>query len=160
MKKIVLGLTIIACAAFANAAQVGWSFVCSDDLDGLTVYAFTSALDAPTADSIKAANSSGLIEAGRRETIAQGAITGITGNSGDSATVYFYVLSADEKSFYSSTASGTIQDDTASTSYSAAFSNPSLTTANFSPIGNVPEPTSALLMLLGVAGLALKRKRV
>ena len=33
------------------------------------------------------------------------------------------------------------------------------TTQGFSPAGDVPEPTSGLLLLLGVAGLALKRKR-
>ena len=160
MKKLVLALSIIACVVSTHAAQVGWSFVSSDDLDGLTVYAFSEALTSPTAEAIKASSSSAVIEAGRRETIAKGSITGLSGTAGDNATIYFYVLSADEKSFYASSAQGTLQDDTASATVTATFSNPSLATANFSPIGNVPEPTSALLMLLGVAGLALKRKRV
>lgn len=32
-------------------------------------------------------------------------------------------------------------------------------TSAWQPLGNIPEPTSGLLLLLGVAGLALRRKQ-
>lgn len=39
------------------------------------------------------------------------------------------------------------------------FSSLASAQANWTAVGNVPEPTSGLLMLLGIAGLALRRRR-
>ena len=159
MKKIVLALAVVAGALVASASQVGWKFTTSSDFGGYTVYAFSSALSEVTVDNIKAAPSSGEIQVGRKETAATGAISDLTGTSGADQDVYFYILSADEKSYYTSHTTGTLQGDTDTITRSAAFANTTLATGDFTAIGNVPEPTSALLMLLGVAGLALKRKR-
>ena len=41
----------------------------------------------------------------------------------------------------------------------ANLSNLAASQANWTAVGNIPEPTSGLLMLLGMAGLALRRKR-
>ena len=51
----------------------------------------------------------------------------------------------------------TTKDDGAATSSPINFSSQAGKTWN--AVGAVPEPTSAMLLLLGVAGLALKRKR-
>ena len=47
----------------------------------------------------------------------------------------------------------------ATVSYYAMFQNDSAPITTSSTMGAVPEPTSGLLLLLGMAGLALKRKR-
>ena len=41
----------------------------------------------------------------------------------------------------------------------ASLSNLAASQANWTAVGNIPEPTSGLLMLIGMAGLALRRKR-
>ena len=47
----------------------------------------------------------------------------------------------------------------ATVSYYADFSNTAAPVTTSSTMGAVPEPTSGILLLLGMAGLALKRKR-
>ncbi len=57
------------------------------------------------------------------------------------------------------TASSNVKTPAASTSNNAGFSVDASATANSSNWTAAPEPTSGLLLLLGMAGLALKRKR-
>ena len=160
MKKIVLVMALVVCASLAQAAKVSWKFTSSNDLASYKVYAFTAALAEVTVDNIKSSGSSATLTAGRSSATATGAITGLSGSTGSDQDVYLYVLSTDETSYYMQKVSGSLESDTAASTYTASFSNTTLSPSNFTPVGNVPEPTSALLMLLGVAGLALKRKRV
>ena len=69
----------------------------------------------------------------------------------------------DSSNWYITTTSGSVKTPDASTSLNAAFAltdTGSATASNWHAIKSesVPEPTSAMLLLLGVAGLALKRK--
>ena len=48
----------------------------------------------------------------------------------------------------------------ASDGITAEFSTATKQYSNWTQVGAIPEPTSGLLLLLGVAGLALKRRRV
>ena len=50
-------------------------------------------------------------------------------------------------------------DGSTGTEYSTMMTNGAVTSADWNVAVDVPEPTSGLLLLLGVAGLALKRKR-
>ena len=67
----------------------------------------------------------------------------------------------DETKYVVTTASATVKTPEASTTNTAQFNisnSATLSAANWATAA-VPEPTSGLLMLLGLAGLALKRKR-
>ena len=79
---------------------------------------------------------------------------------------YFYAMVVDDYVFLSDTANKQIQtakdtvlSSTTIASQSAKFQGDSATFTAGGWYQTVPEPTSGLLLLLGVAGLALKRKR-
>ena len=88
------------------------------------------------------------------------------GASGDTLKAYVVVIDGDN-AFISSIVTGeapaisykqlnfALKDD----SQAAAFSTGTFSSGGWYSTGSVPEPTSGLLLLLGVAGLALKRKR-
>jgi hypothetical protein len=83
----------------------------------------------------------------------------VTGGSAESPVTYYgLVLYVDEKSdvkqpyVMASYNSATFQDDG-----TVSFSNLASTSGEWTAA--VPEPTSGLLLLLGVAGLALRRKQ-
>ena len=166
-----LTLAVIAIAGMTQAAAFKWT---------------TGALTAPNVDgsagTTAAAEASGTWLA--TITLYSDAdctkpISGVTGNTGssvntmtsaiqgtfdgadfkfDNSTTYYAIL---EMTYTSSAGTQTITTDPVSTklkttgnttlSFSTAISNASWTAA--------PEPTSGLLLLLGMAGLALKRKR-
>lgn len=65
---------------------------------------------------------------------------------------HYYVTAA-------SAASTTMADGASTTKSYILNASSSGTAANWKSVGPVPEPTSGLLMLLGMAGLALRRKR-
>lgn len=65
----------------------------------------------------------------------------------------------DDVKYVITSASGNVKTPGASTSNNAGFSLSNSATLNASNWAAAPEPTSGLLMLLGLAGLALKRKR-
>ena len=82
--------------------------------------------------------------------------------SGSGTDTYqaFAVLWTDDgkKASYTSVATITMAND--STAKTFGFGNQSSNLASNQFTVNVPEPTSGLMLLLGVAGLALKRRRV
>lgn len=171
MKKIMTTLAIVLIAGMSQAAAFKWS---------------TGALTAPNADGsageTAAASATGTWLATislYSDAACTTAIEGLTGNSSstvnamgsniagtfagatfayDNSTVYYAIL---ELSYTTSAGTQTLTTDVVSTTLKTIGN----TTLNFSTaISNaswsaVPEPTSGLLMLLGMAGLALKRKR-
>lgn len=171
MKKLIVGVAAVAFAATVHAASVAWGLEkdTAKTFGNLTAYvvngsdyaAVTALLDAGGAtvatdfngyviDSV-ALNSRG---AGSSEAV------GATG------TTLAWFIFADDKIQDGSSYSTTGAMDVSAYVYTPPQSSPgefmftvdSFTTRG-APIGNVPEPTSGLLMLLGMAGLALKRKR-
>jgi len=91
------------------------------------------------------------------------------GTKGNDYTFYYAIIKGDDI-LISDTKTGSAQESSATTvnfTSSATWSQEDNGTAAFSSAGwyavgspePTPEPTSAMLMLLGVAGLALKRKR-
>lgn len=171
MKKVIMALAVATIAGMTQAASFKWT---------------TQALYAPNADgsisSTLAANATGTWLATislYSDSECTTAIAGLTGNTGstvnsmtsaitgtfggatfayDNTTPYYAIL---ELSYTTTAGTQTLKTDVVSTTLKTTGS----TTLNFSSAissaswSAVPEPTSGLLMLLGMAGLALKRKR-
>ena len=153
MKKLVVLMAIAVAAVCANAASFKWSAGNLYASDGtskftgdVTLYAVIDGVN--TAVSTVKASSAGAIAA-----------TTFESASLDAGTYYDFFLSYTDggKQFVST--SKNVQAQATSTA-NITFGNMASATQNASNWATVPEPTSALLMVLGIAGLALKRKRV
>ena len=172
MKKLILTIAAVSAAVVASASTVKWT--ASNVLDhtggalndstyknayAATVYFFNSdgtvfascASSADTSYSMKqfTATTSDSFTVGTTY-LAQLVITGTEGT-----TEYTYTTGKEEFTVGAAAPSlnfstGTDFDSFTGTSYAAA---------SWTGGSSVPEPTSGLLLLLGVAGLALKRRR-
>ena len=176
MKKLLIAAAIACVAAISQAATVNWT-ISGVKADGNTaptagwaVMAFYTAKDAgfgAIESAIKAGTAGDLAFESKTLTVSFGAgkvaahdanATGITDtsknydfyfvvfNDADATKATAYAMMSDPNKEYSSMAA----KFTTSATFSA--STPWVSTS-------VPEPTSGLLMLLGVAGLALRRRR-
>lgn len=171
MKKLMILAAIVCAAAISQASSVSWGLTDAATLD-TTLYASGTAylicvdnlakpsLTAETAASWYKDNSSSLAgTAFRSGTVTGGTIL----ESEDIAQAigrknYWLVIVADdEKNFAVSTTTKALNITTGSLSVAAKWDASSQMTSFAT--SSVPEPTSGLLLLLGVAGLALKRKR-
>lgn len=162
MKKIMIAVAIVCAAVIANASSVSWSAPGLLDSAGVAIGESTKeiqiafsiwAADGTTALVTDAAGDINAISGA-----AQGKWTGASGNT----TYWIQVVVSDN------TGASLISEKAEFTTNSSATFKPNLTTgANMAVSSNkfagstwsVPEPTSGLLLLLGMAGLALKRKR-
>jgi hypothetical protein len=180
MKKLVVAALAIASSIALNAASVNWSMangVLSPSPDGsqasgrasyYTMLIFTDSQADAVNSAIAAGNFTSLgtlalstYQAAKAGTFG-GTVNGLTGTSATLFAVVFDTYNTDEgiadAGYYYKT--GTITQNT----YDPTGSDPA-TTAVFSSTQMtgtwtaVPEPTSGLLMLLGMAGLALRRRR-
>ena len=159
MKKLLILAAAIVAGAAANAASFKWSagnLYASNGTDkftgDVTLYAVISGTD--TAVSTVTASSAGAIST-----------TTFSNDALEAGTYYDFFLSYTDggKTFVSDTKNILAQ---ANSTPSISFGNMQSATQNASNWASsggggepVPEPTSGLLMLLGAAGLALKRKR-
>lgn len=170
-----MAATLLGFAAHAAAAnwEIKSDWVSSDGENPLevAVYAFdalanpladvTAALESGDMSVLNSALSSGIVN-------DEGSFkfngNGITDNGGTppAASVYTIFLDTDSAStatgyFASGVKSVTLTDAVMADSANFAWDEISVT--SFTPMSNVPEPTSGLLLLIGVAGLALRRKQ-
>ena len=153
---------------------------------GYVAYLFASSVtgsDAVTAafSAVSQSDVISAIEGGTFSSVASKAVatatTGATGNlsktgiqptggfgAGDSLSLYAVIFDAatyDAAGNYATTASNKAVSFTSSTGIkTASWASFSSTAGQGWQTMAVPEPTSGLLLLLGMAGLALKRKRV
>lgn len=175
MKKIMIMAAAVCAALFANAATVDWSL--SKDADKTWAGAQVYAVDAANLTSVIA-----LLDAGGSDVAttfkstyalggdwaAEATSRGAAGGSlevGSASSVAFIIFQnnaiADGNGYYATDAMST-----AGLTYTPPESVPGMiefeatafTTTGTIGSEAVPEPTSGLLLLLGVAGLALKRK--
>ena len=179
MKKLMVTVAVVAAAVCANAASIGWGSNPDScalvDASGAfiedTSYQFvlvclgtTASYDGVTASDIR----------GTGEFISEGGLnaiqgdTGISTGAGDDWNKYYAIMAYDgtdlyqlkyqadgsDIALYQPTAWYNQSDKT----YDGAFSGSYMINDNFM-VAAVPEPTSGLLLLLGVAGLALRRRR-
>ena len=178
MKKVMLALAVVAMAAFVQAASYNWSvgndWIVEDNVGtdgfgnaGWSVYFF----DATTKSDITSAL------AGNDTTVLSSALgSSTTGDFGmlmfngsgftaadDATSIAGYLVILDGNSnFYASDSITVTVSDANKAGAEVAFAFGEMnTTDSWTKMesSNGPEPTSGLLLLLGMAGLALRRKQ-
>lgn len=186
MKKIMMAVAIVCAAVGVQAATANWKVAAANIFDGTggttkyagSAYFFNAdALDQASLFALFAADTAldlsaqtGYLASG---TVANGAINANTAAnqfgafeqaSGDHS--FFFVLVDGDKMFLSSsvTAPAPGNDDAKAVTFGSQMAGSKLTSEGFSALGqwataSIPEPTSGLLLLLGMAGLALRRRR-
>ena len=169
MKKLLMLAAVIVAGVAANAASFKWTGANIYGSDGTTkitgtvgIYAYLST--GAVADAVKVADA--YVVSGTIKSDAVGTANGFTfdwaGATVGETYNFYMVFEDDGKKFDSSVStpavikSGVAYDSQTAT---VAFSNMGTATQASGNWAAVPEPTSGLLMLLGLAGLALKRKR-
>ena len=179
MKKIMIALAAVALAAGVQAASMDWKVTTgSADYNGLTVYmctvgsGFESVADIQAAVLGEAGNSASFAKKGSTMSPWYGA-NDTAANISDSmeavgATVYAVIVSADGLGYYSVAGSGEVYT-TATTPATATIDTSTALAGDYTPFktepppgptpGGIPEPTSGLLLVLGGAMLALRRRR-
>ena len=172
MKKIMIAVAAMAMAVVANAASVDWQVTGSSTQVGYTAYVMTGDVVATwesLADVQAAAVDFGTIAKSGRNYLTNG--TASDAALTKSSSFYYIVVNADATQYAVSDAfagSAYAYDPTATPPETAPAAIPQFAAAGatFSdwakadgPTGDVPEPTSGLLLLVGAAGLALRRRR-
>ena len=179
MKKLIIAAAIACAAAFAQAATVNWA-ISNVKADGGTnptagwaVMAFytevgagsaaiESAIAAKTAGNLAFETTTLTVSFGNGKVNAHDASVTDIADTSKNYDMYFVVFNnadatAADKYVMVSDLNKSYSGMDAKYSASGVFSG--ATWVSTSGPAPVPEPTSGLLMLLGVAGLALKRKR-
>lgn len=180
MKKLIIAFVAITFGVVANAAAVGWSLAGATNYKGdayqlfvigqngtTSIAAITALLDAGESTDSYAFGTGAISNTGLATVAA--ASSGKTLDAGNSYSAFFVVFdsatpaSGTAKYAVISEATGLTQNPSATAAqitFAAGSAASVLNNAsNWKSYGAVPEPTSGLLMLLGIAGLALKRKR-
>ena len=156
MKKLVMLAAAIVAGIAANAASFKWSAANIYASNGTDKFVGTVSLYATGIDGVLSAVTSSSAGAVATTTFSNDAL--VSGNSYD----FYFVVEDNGKTFTSATKSVAAQ---ATLTASITFGNMQSATQNASNWASsgggepVPEPTSGLLMLIGAASLALRRKR-
>ena len=178
MKKIIIAAAIVCAAVVSQAAAVGWTCMGANAFAngkygvyviGLKGVTSVTQIQALVAEGGLAAASA--YEFGNGTTTSAGVATVAATKSGKSITysgsgtdtyqgVIFFESTDGKMASYTSLASFTMDNDSTSKAFGFANQSANLTANKFNvSTEDVPEPTSGLLLLLGVAGLALRRKQ-
>ncbi|MGN0855603.1 MAG: PEP-CTERM sorting domain-containing protein [Kiritimatiellia bacterium] len=186
MKKIILMCVSVALAAATQAASINWTitniYSASDPsakvgIGSVTAYLFvtenttdvSAGITVTTMAAVQAVLDSGdfaglddLMSAKAANTTAGivGGATGLTDFSSGSLTAFAVLVDSDDNYLLVSEGATKSVTFTSATGAKALAFGDQTANSQANWVGAaVPEPTSGLLMLLGVAGLALRRKR-
>lgn len=170
MKKITIAAMSMCVAVMSQAASVDWQYTDnseSGDQVGYTVYAIAGAIQDnwKSAAEIKSAAMAGgvaTIEDQGRAGYGTDLMTAASDSLTKEGGYFLVVVNASEDKFGIIEGNANmIYDPSKQESSTGAYQVADVaTTSSFSgEPGPIPEPTSGLLMLLGVAGLALRRKQ-
>ena len=176
MKKLMLLVAVAGLAFASQAAQFDWQYGATASDVGKTVYVVLGSTPQTTWESVDAlaaaAVSNGTVARAGRNTLASG-IAVDPSITTSSANAYYVVVSADKSSFDVSNVadfSGSVYDpsdpnnsttkgDNKSISSSSTFVATGSSFGGGGTTPSVPEPTSGLLMIVGLGALALRRRR-
>ena len=187
MKKLMIVAVIALCAAYANAAAFSWATSANLTTDGSAVATSSAAMnggpfalvylgndadkiDWTTASVVDTASPSFVSSMGKTtaktsktftfsmDDYGNGDIFGVVFKD-SSDKLYYLQTGASGNMSPTYTISGLDNDNSQLAQFDFASSAFSISTAPSAAVANVPEPTSALLLVLGMAGLALRRKR-
>ena len=181
MKKLMVAVALIACAVSAHAAKVAWGANAALDTEKFasgTMYcmylASGSTLDWTKLDGLTKFDETSLTSVGftkkldsfdysssKLNVTRDGGADGVfspntTGIATTSAAAYYALISDDGKTIAYTTTAKNIPINATTTSKSLTVAPGQFTVK----AAAAPEPTSAMLLLLGVAGMALRRRRV
>ena len=178
MKKLMIALAAVAMAVGAEAAAVGWSCTAANAFksgdysvfiigqngvtDAAQLKTIIAAGGLSAADSYAFYKGGEVTSSGLANNNATGSGLSITynptgGAAGNTYEAVLFAESSDGKSAsYTDLKSITLENDASDQNW--AFGNQRTTMGN-NTFAVAPEPTSGLLLLVGVAGLALRRRR-
>ena len=183
MKKLIVMMAIAMTAAVVNAAACTWGIsgaATASIKNGSTTWSaagsnpvaylfLTSDSAAVTAALEKGAMDTTFAKATTSTFTSRGRFSGvdidIPAETASYSMVLVYTDSADANKIWyqisSVTSNASGSDDASTPAVMASFAASSFSSTGWSSATatNIPEPTSGLMLLLGVAGLALKRKR-
>lgn len=176
MKKLIIAAAIVCAAVISHAAAVGWTCMGATDYKGGNYSIFVIGQNGVSGtDQIKAIVAAGGLEAASSyafDTDVVNASSGVaskasatsgksitySGSGTDTYQAFIFVQDAAGKNAsFTSVASITMTNDSTGKTFGFASQTVNFSSNNFTV--NTPEPTSGMLLLLGMAGLALKRKR-
>lgn len=180
MKKLIMAVALCCVAAVAQSATVAWSagkiFDGTDSANGVgsgTAYLVlvSSLAQADAVSSFAEGNNTAITGAAigsyaiADSKVAYNELTGVTAPT--SASAFYYIVFNGDNMLVSEAVNSTYDNVTtmhavefaSSKNYAKALPSDGAYSGAGWYTAAVPEPTSGLLLLLGMAGLALKRKR-
>ena len=168
MKKMIIAFALVAAAVCAKAAAVDWSASATKADVGAKVYLLTAIADsyADVGSLISSAVGDVGVVAAQGRSYGTQVVKPVDAAITSSSNFYLALVAEDEKSFtyidVTSGMSAMVYDPQAQETSKGTFKSSisAISAGTQMNIGQaVPEPTSGLLLLLGMAGLALRRKQ-
>ena len=181
MKKIMVLAVAAVAACVANASSVNWKFSSANTYAGYSVYLVAELADGGFKDvadvqshALGSSGNTGTIVAGRTSAGVGGTAKGLTAAEGDTVNFYYVIVNPNDTSnagYWTMASSATAYETSATHTDSAIGSSAANALLSSTPTawatgdtptpgpGPIPEPTSGLLLLVGGAMLALRRKQ-